>query len=260
MPAPKTKPAGKTEPAPKTKPAAKTKPDASAKPSGTAKPVTPEAYLASLPPDRRAAVEQIRRVVRESLDPRVVEGIGYGMLAYSIPHSVYPPGYHCDPRLPLGMVMIGSPKSHIALHLFCLYCDEDESARFAEAWRATGKRLDMGKACVRVKRAEDVPLDVLAQTLRRMTPERFIAVYESMLTASCVKHPGKTATTPGSKARPAAAGGGKAVTAKASEKGSGKTRGTPSAKSAAKKSAAKKTAGAARGVSAPGGRRASGDR
>lgn len=136
-------------------------------------------YLDSLPDDRREAIAALRKTVRANLDKRVVEGIQYGMIGYSIPHSVYPPGYHCDPKQPLPFLSMASQKNHMALYLFCLYTDPKEVARFEKAWKKTGKRLDMGKSCVRFRKIEDVPLEVIADTVKRMTVDAFIRSYES---------------------------------------------------------------------------------
>ena len=142
------------------------------------KPASPKAYLDSLPDDRRKALSAIRATIRKNLNPGFKEGIQYGMIGYFVPHSVYPAGYHCDPKQPLPFASIASQKNHIGIYLFCLYSSPGDMARFVEEWRATGKRLDMGKSCVRVKKLEDVPLDVLGRAIKRVTVKKFIASYE----------------------------------------------------------------------------------
>src|SRR5258708_4463889 len=82
-----------------------------------AKPKTPDEYLPRLPPDRRSAIQAVREVILKNLDKDYVEGIQYGMIGYYVPHSLYPPGYHCDPKLPLSMGWIGSQKNHMSLYL-----------------------------------------------------------------------------------------------------------------------------------------------
>lgn len=138
-------------------------------------------YLDGLPDDRRQAIESLRKTIRANLDRRVVESIQYGMIGYAIPHSVYPPGYHCNPEQPLPFLSLASQKNHMALYLFCLYCDPKEVERFSKAWKKTGKRLDMGKSCVRFRKIEDVPLDVVGDTVKRMTVEAFVRAYEGSL-------------------------------------------------------------------------------
>ncbi len=145
------------------------------------RPASVSAYLDSLPADRRDTVEAIRAVIRKNLDPAFEEGIQYGMIGYFLPHSVYPAGYHCDPKQPLPFASIASQKNHIGIYLFCVYGDEDVAARFREEWLATGKRLDMGKSCVRVKKLEDVPLPVLGRTIKRVTAKKFVARYEALV-------------------------------------------------------------------------------
>lgn len=141
-------------------------------------PASPKAYLDSLPDDRRKALSAIRATIRKNLNTGFKEGIQYGMIGYFVPHSVYPEGYHCDPKQPLPFASIASQKSHIGIYLFCLYSNPGDMERFVKEWKATGKRLDMGKSCVRVKKLEDVPLEVLGRAIKRVTAKKFIASYE----------------------------------------------------------------------------------
>ena len=90
-----------------------------------AKPTTVTAYLASLPEDRRSALEAVRKVILKSIDSGYEEGISYGMISYCVPHSLYPAGYHCDPKQALPFAVLGSQKNHMALHLGCLYTSGD---------------------------------------------------------------------------------------------------------------------------------------
>mgnify|MGYP002623941435 CR=1 FL=1 len=138
-------------------------------------------YLRSLPADRREAVEAVREVILENLDAGFEEGIGYGMLSYHVPHSVYPAGYHCDPKQPLPYAALASQKNYLSLYMMGIYTEPDDAKWFEQAWRASGKRLDMGKCCVRFKRLDDVPLDVVAEAFRRMPARRYIACYEAQL-------------------------------------------------------------------------------
>ncbi len=145
------------------------------------KAATVEAYLASLPEDRRAAIQAVREVFLANLGPEFREGMQYGMIGYFLPHEVYPPGYHCDPKQPLPFAGLASQKNHMGLYLFCLYAGGEEEQRFRAAWEKTGKKLDMGKACIRFKKIEDVPLGVVGATVRRMTAKKFVAHYESAI-------------------------------------------------------------------------------
>ncbi len=145
----------------------------------TPPPKTVKAYLDSLPADRKKVLVALRKVVRAHLNPGFKEGIQYGHMAYFVPHSVYPDGYHCSPEQPLPFMSIASQKSYISIHLFCLYVVPKEEVIFRKQWLATGKKLNMGKACVRVKKLEDVPLEVLGKAIARITVKKFLAAYEA---------------------------------------------------------------------------------
>jgi len=148
---------------------------------------TVKEYLASLPAERRKAIEEIRKVIRKNIHKDFAEGMQYGMPAYFLPHSKYPDGYHCDPEQPLPFASVASQKNHIGLYLFCVYCSEEDKETFVREWKASGKKLDMGKSCVRVKKLEDIPLDVLGRVFKRATPKRFVAAYEASLSSSTRK-------------------------------------------------------------------------
>lgn len=145
------------------------------------KAATVEQYLAELTPDRREAIETLRKVFRKSLDKKVEEGMQYGMIGYYVPHSVYPPGYHCDPKLPLCFAGLASQKNYMSMYLPVYMGGAAEEKRFRAAWEKTGRKLDMGKCCIRFKRIEDVPLDVLADSLRLWTVDEYIALYENAI-------------------------------------------------------------------------------
>lgn len=136
-------------------------------------------YLAELPEERRAVVAALREAILPHLDDGFEEVMQYGMIGYVVPHRLYPAGYHCDPRQPLPFAGLASQKRHFSLYLMCLYGDNPETERFREAWTATGRKLDMGKCCVRFKKLTDVPLDVVADVFRHMTADRWIDLYEA---------------------------------------------------------------------------------
>jgi hypothetical protein len=148
------------------------------------KATTVAAYLKSLPADRREAVEAIRAVILKNLDSDYEEGIQYGMIGYYVPHRVYPAGYHCDPKQPLPFAGLGSKKSGISLHLMCTYMDSAQGKWFREAWKKTGKKLDMGAACVRIKKLEDVALDVIGEVVRRVPAKTYVETMEKALAKS----------------------------------------------------------------------------
>ncbi len=161
------------------------------------KATTVAAYLAQLPDDRKAALQAIRKVILANLDKGYEESIQYGHIGYYVPHSVYPPGYHCDPRQPLPFVAIASQKQHMAIYMMGLYCGcsgNDETAHvnwFREAWARTGKKLDMGKSCIRFKKLEDVALDVLGEAVKRQPASLYIKVYEQSLADQGIAYKGK---------------------------------------------------------------------
>ena len=143
-------------------------------------------YLRSLPDDRRAAIAAVRKVILDNLDAAYEEGMQYGMIGYYVPHRVYPKGYHCDPTQPLPFAALASQKNYMSLYLMSVYCgcvDGSPANRhaewFREAWAKSGKKLDMGKACIRFKRADDLPLDVIAQAIRRVPAAMYIEFCEA---------------------------------------------------------------------------------
>ena len=146
-------------------------------------------YIASLPEDRQVAIEAVRKVILKNLGKGYAEGMTYGMIGYFVPHSVYPAGYHCDPKLPLGFAGLASQKNHMSLYMMPLYMSGDGGQEpellkwFRGAWDKTGKKLDMGKACIRFKRLEDLPLDVIGEAIRRVPVELYIQQCEAALAA-----------------------------------------------------------------------------
>jgi hypothetical protein len=137
-------------------------------------------YLAELPEDRRAAITTLRKTILANLDPGFEEGMQYGMIGYYVPHSRFPAGYHCDPSQPLPFAALASQKQHMALYLMGLYCGPNGAAVgdwFKDAWTRAGKKLDMGRACVRFKKLDELPLDVIAGVFRRLTAKGYIADY-----------------------------------------------------------------------------------
>jgi hypothetical protein len=142
---------------------------------------TVEQYLSELPEDRRAALQAIREVILKHLPTGYTEGMQYGMIGYFVPHSRYPAGYHCDPRQPLPFGGLASQKNHMAVYLMGLYGNSAAEAAFRAAWSKTGRKLDMGKCCIRFKRLEDMPLEVLGDTIAAMPVDKYIAAYEKAL-------------------------------------------------------------------------------
>ncbi len=144
---------------------------------------TVEEYLKQLPADRRDAISAVRDVILANLPQGFVECMGYGMIGYVVPHSLYPAGYKCDPKLPLPFVNLASQKNHMALYLMSVYGDPETEQWFRKAWLAAGQKLDMGKCCVRFKRLEDVPLKVVGQIIARVPVKEYIVRIEKVFDA-----------------------------------------------------------------------------
>ena len=138
-------------------------------------------YLASLPEDRHAAISTVRKVILKHLPIGYEEGMQYGMIGYYVPHSIFPGGYHCDPRQPLPFASLGSQKNHMATYLMCIYGDGETRKWFEAAWRESGKKLDMGQCCVRFKKLDELPLDVIGKTIARVPVARYVASYEKAM-------------------------------------------------------------------------------
>lgn len=132
-------------------------------------------YLAELPADRRAEVERIRDLVNDALPPGFVEGIGYGMIGWVVPLARYPITYN---QQPLAYAGLAAQKNHYSLYLNCVYASKERADRFAAAFAAAGKKLDMGKSCIRFKRADDLALEVIRDEIASTTPDDFIRLYE----------------------------------------------------------------------------------
>jgi len=132
-------------------------------------------YLAELAADRRATVAAVRDVILEHLPDGFAEGMQYGMIGYYIPLERYPDTYNGQP---LAIAALANQKRYVSLYLMGIYANEDDAWWFREQWNLTGKRLDMGKSCVRFRKLDDVPLDVVGAAIARVSAADFIADYE----------------------------------------------------------------------------------
>jgi hypothetical protein len=127
------------------------------------------------------------------------------MIGYYVPHEVFPAGYHCDPKQPLPFASLASQKNHMAVYLMCVYGQPEQEKWFREAWAKTGKKLDMGKSCVRFKKLEDVALDVIGEAIRRVPAKAYIEHYESVIRPpEKKKAPAAAKRKPVAKKKPAA--------------------------------------------------------
>lgn len=138
-------------------------------------------YLKELPNERREIVSAVRAIILKNLDDAFEEGMQYGMIGYYVPHSVYPDGYHCDPKQPLPFACLASQKNHLSLYLMSAYGEGLEEDWFRREWAKTGKKLDMGKCCVRFKKLDDLALDVIGEAIKRVTARDYVARYVEFL-------------------------------------------------------------------------------
>jgi hypothetical protein len=162
---------------------------------------TVEAYLAELPQDRRAAMEGVRKVILKNLDRDFEEGMQYGMISYCVPHSLYPAGYPCDPAQPLLFAGLSSQKNYMTLHLMSIYGDREHAEQFRRDWAKSGKKLDMGKACIRFKNVDDLPLDVIGRAVAKVNAKKYIAVCESIVKSRRKDTKGKAGRKPAKEKR-----------------------------------------------------------
>lgn len=160
-------------------------------------------YLDELPPDRREALEAVRATILANMDPQLEEGMQYGMIGYYVPHRVFPQGYHCDHKQPLPYAALASQKQYMSIYLMTSYMTGTEAEWLRSAWERTGRKLDMGKSCIRFKRLEDVPLEVLGEAIRRVPVADHLATYLAALGATSAK-PAKAAKASKPKAAKAA--------------------------------------------------------
>ncbi len=141
----------------------------------SSKAATIEQYLAELPPERRAEISRVRDVINQALPDGYREGMAWGMIGWVIPLERYPDTYNGQP---LAYAALAAQKNSNSLYLNCVYASEERTERLKQAWAATGKKLDMGKSCIRFKKANDLALDVLRDEIASTTPEQFIEIYE----------------------------------------------------------------------------------
>ncbi len=135
-------------------------------------------YLAELPEDRRAAIAKVRAAIRKNLPKGYDERMFSGMIGYVVPHGLFPAGYHCDPTQPLMLAALASQKNHMAFYLMTLYMNPAMERWIREEFEARGQKLDMGKSCIRFRKLEDLPLDVIGQAVAKVPVADYIMLYE----------------------------------------------------------------------------------
>jgi hypothetical protein len=136
--------------------------------------------MEQLPEDRKEVVGRLRRVILENLPHGFEEQVSYGMLGYVVPHSRYPNGYHCDPKLPLPFINLASQKNFVAIYHSGIYASKELLDWFVGEYpKDISTKLDMGKSCIRFKKMETIPYDLIGQLCLKMTVEEWIDLYES---------------------------------------------------------------------------------
>jgi hypothetical protein len=146
---------------------------------------TVDEYLAEIPAERQAAMNKLRKIILKNLPKGFKETMGYGMMGYCVPHSIYPAGYHCNPKDPLPFMGLASQKNSINLYHMGIYANPKLLKWFQEAHaKASPKKLDMGKSCIRYKKPEDIPYDLIGELASKITVNEWIDMYESVLKGS----------------------------------------------------------------------------
>ena len=140
------------------------------------KATTVKEYLASLPEDRRKVIAKVRSVIRKHLPKGYEEKVTYGIISYQVPLETLPDTYNGQP---LCYAALAAQKNHNSLYLMCAYGDAKQRAKLEQAFKTAGKKLDMGKACVRFKSADDLPLPAIGKLIAAVPPAQYIATYEA---------------------------------------------------------------------------------
>lgn len=144
------------------------------------KTTSPEAYIAEMPEERQQAFQKLREAIKNNLPKGFKEEMSYGMIGYVVPHTLYPNGYHCNPKLPLPFLNIASQKNFIAVYHMGIYANPKLLEWFTHEYPKYSKaKLDMGKSCMRFKKPELIPIDFIGELATKMTPQEWINLYES---------------------------------------------------------------------------------
>lgn len=140
---------------------------------------SPDEYISLLPEDRKAAMQQLRGVIQQNIPKGFEETMSYGMIGYVVPHRIYPAGYHCDPKLPLPFISIASQKNFIAVYHMGMYADAELLDWFTKEYaKVSTTKLDMGKSCIRFKKIEKIPFELIGKLASKMTTAAWIQMYE----------------------------------------------------------------------------------
>jgi uncharacterized protein YdhG (YjbR/CyaY superfamily) len=139
-----------------------------------------EDYINQAPEERQEALKKLRKIIKDNLPKGFQEGIQYGMIGYFVPHSIYPNGYHCNPKEPLPFMSFASQKNSINLYHSGIYANPELYKWFvSEFTKHCSQKLDMGKSCIRFKKIEAIPFDLITELASKMTVENWIKLYEA---------------------------------------------------------------------------------
>lgn len=140
---------------------------------------TPDQYFQELPEERKEAMLKLRQIIKKNLPEGFEEMMGYGMLGYAVPHSIYPKGYHCDPKQPLPFFGMASQKNSINIYHMGIYADSNLYDWFVSEYPKHSKaKLDMGKSCIRFKKPEHIPFELIGELLTKISVLEWITIYE----------------------------------------------------------------------------------
>jgi uncharacterized protein YdhG (YjbR/CyaY superfamily) len=143
---------------------------------------SPEDYISQVPEDRQDTLKKLRKVINDNLPKDFEEGMIYKMIGYYVPHSVYPDGYHCSPEIPLPFMSFASQKNSVNLYHSGIYAKPELHDWFvAEYPKHCKRKLDMGKSCIRFKKMDEIPFDLIGELVRKMTCEEYIDIYENAI-------------------------------------------------------------------------------
>lgn len=148
----------------------------------TSQATNPEQYIAEAPEERQAFLNKLRKTIKDHLPKGFEECMQYGMIGYVVPKSIYPNGYHCKPETPLPFMSFASQKNSINLYHSGIYSQPELHDWFvAEYPNHCKRKLDMGKSCIRFKKAEEIPFDLIAELCKKMEVDEWISIYEAAI-------------------------------------------------------------------------------
>lgn len=143
---------------------------------------SPEDYISQVPEDRQDTLKKLRKVIKDNLPIGFEEGMQYKMIGYYVPYSVYPDGYHCDPKTPLPFMSFASQKNSVNLYHMGIYAKKELLDWFVSEYpKHCNRKLDMGKSCIRFKKMDEIPFELIGELTKKMSSEEWIDIYESAL-------------------------------------------------------------------------------